>query len=91
MGRKPRARALARKQLALQRVAQGVSIAKISEEFQVTPQRGRQYLAEALESQSIDHCALTAEKPQELRAIEMERLMMLWQNIQSTIINLRAD
>ena len=94
MGRKPtlkpRARALARKQLALQRIAQGISIAKISEEFSVTPQRIRQYLTEALETQSIYHCALTAEKVQELRSIESERLMMLWKNIQSTIAYLRT-
>jgi predicted transcriptional regulator len=94
MGRKPtlkpRARAVARKQLALQRVAQGISMAKISEEFQVTPQRIRQYLAEALERQSIYHAALTPEKVQELRSIEMERMMMLWKNVQTTITCLRS-
>jgi predicted transcriptional regulator len=94
MGRKPtlkpRARAVARKQLALQRVAQGISMAKISEEFQVTPQRIRQYLAEALETQSIYHAALTPEKVQELRSIEMERMMMLWKNVQTTITCLRS-
>jgi hypothetical protein len=92
MGRKPtlkpRARALARKQLALQRIAQGMSIAKISEEFQVTPQRIRQYLSEALETQSIYHAALTPEKVKELRSVEMERLMMLWKTIQTTILGL---
>jgi hypothetical protein len=93
MGRKPtlkpRARALARKQLALQRVAQGIWITKISEEFGVTPQRVRQYLAEALETQSIYHAALTPEKVKELRSIEMERLMLLWKTIQTTIIGLK--
>jgi DNA-directed RNA polymerase sigma subunit (sigma70/sigma32) len=87
MGRKPtlkpRARAVARKQLALQHVAQGISMGKISEEFQMTPQRIRQYLAEALETQSIYHAALTPEKVQELRSIEMERMMMLWKTNQN--------
>jgi hypothetical protein len=65
-------------------------MAKISEEFQVTPQRIRQYLAEALETQSIYHAALTPEKVQELRSIEMERMMMLWKNVQTTITCLRS-
>jgi hypothetical protein len=37
-------------------------MAKISEEFQVTPQRIRQYLAEALETQSIYHAAVDSRK-----------------------------
>ena len=82
MGRKPiikpRARALARKQLSLQRLAEGVSIAKIAAELQVTPQRVRQYLYAALESESIYPTVLTAERVNELRALEAERLNKVW-------------
>jgi hypothetical protein len=79
---KIKARALARKQLSLQRLAEGVPIARIADELNVTPRQVRTYLGQALEVQSIYATPLSPERVQEFRALEAERLSRLWQKIQ---------
>jgi predicted transcriptional regulator len=71
---KKKARALARRQSAMQLLAKGKAISDISQELGVTTRQVRLYLTAALETESLYPSSLTPEKVSELRQVQAEVL-----------------
>ena len=78
---KVKARALARRQTALQLLAEGKPLSVISEKLCVTQRQIRTYVSDALQSESIFPNSLSQERVSELRTIEGEKLQLAWRRV----------
>jgi hypothetical protein len=87
IGRRPSLKRLARSKLrqkkSLEMVLEGKSLSSIADSLGMSVQGVRKLVHKGIEAQSLYPSNLTPERVQELRILEVERLMTLWEKIQS--------